>query len=668
MKQRHIPDILKQTPQWLGTAAGEKRPRVAYPPHHYASTANADHYTDYTTALEGLTNGELDGIGFAVTEWDSFVIVDLDACRNPRTGELSQFAASVVADLGSYTEASKSGTGVHIVVQSFARTNMKSLTTEQKVEVFATKGFVILTGDVINGHDTIKRFPRERLAELMAKWKCTAEPTVTYHSSPPPDFTPGTLTTDDLLLLGPWLNLIVHGSEDGAPKHFPREADGQLDRSRALYAAVHELQRAGASAELAFHILQTSGWVQQFLADAEKSKHWLWRYNVEKVYKGRDGDLVPDDEHDDKPKRKVIPLGEAIGSMRPVDWLIHGYLERGSNGHLIGKHSSYKSTVAFDWAACVATGHPWKGSAVRRGPVVVIAGEGQRGLAKRFVAWGEEHEVDVKDADLLLTTGAVRIGDENTTADLDAVVREVNEELATRVGGTPDGAGGPPALVIVDTLAKNFAGQDENSSTGIAEFHRQLVEAFPASCILVVHHLGKDKSKGARGSSAIEADADFVFVAELVDSVERVVKLSCRKLKDADRPQPVLVQGKVREFTLPQLGGEVITGVTIAREFAKVDPRQSSQPTLATQVLAILDDAEGSLTLGALCTRMRDDGLIEVSDDAKKDKYAAKAAVHGLVGDQVLSLLDPDTGELQDGRPVREVLMSWIVSKGVEGR
>ena len=43
--------------------------------------------------------------------------MDLDACRDPATGALAPWAAALVARLDGYTEASPSGTGVHVLVE-----------------------------------------------------------------------------------------------------------------------------------------------------------------------------------------------------------------------------------------------------------------------------------------------------------------------------------------------------------------------------------------------------------------------------------------------------------------------------------------------------------------------------------------------------------------------
>jgi hypothetical protein len=54
---------------------------------------------------------------FVVTAADPYTIVDLDSCRDPKTGAMTPEARAAVDALASYSEVSVSGTGVHIIVR-----------------------------------------------------------------------------------------------------------------------------------------------------------------------------------------------------------------------------------------------------------------------------------------------------------------------------------------------------------------------------------------------------------------------------------------------------------------------------------------------------------------------------------------------------------------------
>jgi putative DNA primase/helicase len=52
------------------------------------------------------------------TKDDPFCGVDLDCCLNSETGEVEPWAQEIIDALGSYTEISPSGTGIHILVRA----------------------------------------------------------------------------------------------------------------------------------------------------------------------------------------------------------------------------------------------------------------------------------------------------------------------------------------------------------------------------------------------------------------------------------------------------------------------------------------------------------------------------------------------------------------------
>ena len=89
--------------------------------------------------------------------------------------------------------------------------------------------------------------------------------------------------------------------------------------------------------------------------------------------------------------RQTFPFShvkELIKGMRPIRWLVKGFLEMDSLSLMFGEPGCGKSFVAIDLACCVATGHSWHGKAIKRpGSVFYIAGEGFNGLSRRLMAW-----------------------------------------------------------------------------------------------------------------------------------------------------------------------------------------------------------------------------------------------------------------------------------------
>jgi len=93
-------------------------------------------------------------------------------------------------------------------------------------------------------------------------------------------------------------------------------------------------------------------------------------------------------------------------------------------------------------------------------------------------------------------------------------------------------------MIVVDTLARSFVGKDENSSTDMGVFVRNmdlLIERYDCT-VLVVHHSGKQAERGMRGSSSLRGAVSSEF--ELIKEVgTQTVALHVRKQKDVEEAE-----------------------------------------------------------------------------------------------------------------------------------
>ncbi len=92
----------------------------------------------------------------------------------------------------------------------------------------------------------------------------------------------------------------------------------------------------------------------------------------------------------------------------------------------------------------------------------------------------------------------------------------------------------PPVLLILDTLSRFFGSGDENAARDMTVFLRavdQLRKRHPKLHVMVVHHSGKDETKGMRGSSALKGAADTVIFCEKVNGLHNAV---VEKQKDGE--------------------------------------------------------------------------------------------------------------------------------------
>ena len=115
-------------------------------------------------ALASFEGDAVDGIGFVFTP--PFCGVDLDDCRDPETGEIQAWARDIVKRLGSYTEVSPSGRGLHIILRGKLppRGNRKG-----NIEMYDEGRYFCVTGQHLDGTPLEVNDRQEELSALHAE-------------------------------------------------------------------------------------------------------------------------------------------------------------------------------------------------------------------------------------------------------------------------------------------------------------------------------------------------------------------------------------------------------------------------------------------------------------------------------------------------------------------
>ncbi len=151
-----IPDQLTERPQWVNWRLEErdgKQTKVPYTPgtNRRASSTDLMTWRAFDEALAAYYAGEppYDGIGFVFSSADPFVGIDLDDCRDPKTGEFAPWAQKIIDRVQEgYVEASPSGTGVHVIVEGVVRGGgmQKKVSPKGKIEMYSRDRFFTVTG------------------------------------------------------------------------------------------------------------------------------------------------------------------------------------------------------------------------------------------------------------------------------------------------------------------------------------------------------------------------------------------------------------------------------------------------------------------------------------------------------------------------------------------
>lgn len=246
------------------------------------------------------------------------------------------------------------------------------------------------------------------------------------------------------------------------------------------------------------------------------------------------------------------------------EFIVHRLLETSVLALAFGEPGCGKSFWAIDLVACLATGKAFHGRAVKRGVVVYIAGEGHNGLRRRLEAWQRHHGIGLDGAPLFISRRPAQFLD---SASARAVADAVDEVVA---------AEGPPVLIVVDTLARNFGPGDENSTAEMGAFVAamdDLKARYPGCAVLIVHHSGHADKNRARGAMALKGALDAEFA---VSKTGDAITLTSTKMKDAPEPPPMIFTLQSVEIGRTRAGEPITSAVLIEAEAATIRPARMS--------------------------------------------------------------------------------------------
>jgi len=224
------------------------------------------------------------------------------------------------------------------------------------------------------------------------------------------------------------------------------------------------------------------------------------------------------------PKKRIEILRMDQLKDEAVQWLIEDLVPAKAFAAIYGKPGSFKSFVAIYLSQMIAAGQPAFGKETAQGTCLYIAGEGQAGLKKRSDASRITHEIE-PSVPLYFIKRSLNLS--STLEDMQELIKEIHELNLS------------PSLIVVDTLARNFVG-DENSSSDMSQFIAVIGELIAqlGCTVLVVHHAGKDESKGMRGSSAllgaVDAELECVRTSDEEDREHLTGKLTTTKQKESE--------------------------------------------------------------------------------------------------------------------------------------
>ena len=490
----------------------------------HASSTNQATWCSYADAFDAYLLGDYDGFGIVLG--GTLHGIDLDDCRDPDTGDLSELAQETLDKVEGYAEVSPSGTGIKI----FTYTNLDGSRTKKEagVELYKERRYFTVTGHVYKGHNALpeqpqdlgwmfKRFWGEDLG-VRGEGISNDRAFELYKST----------------LEGWGLNRVI----DEVLLHL--DPDVGYGEWLKIGAALHH--QGGGDPE----------WLEAWDNWSAASGKWIVGYCAEKWDTfsqqrsiGRGAVTLASLLHMTKDKRNLALHSKELTvynvqqllAMPQLTWLVKGVIPDCGMGVLFGDSGSGKTFISIDLALAISQGLDWQGCRVKKPTgVLYVSAEGGGGMSKRLKAYSKYHEVDLSDTPMGIVTVGLNLPEGDTDRVIDACARMKER-------------GYPIRFIVMDTLNRTIGGADENSSQDMGKYIGAInrIGNATGAFTLIVHHSGKDASKGARGHSSLRAAVDTEMSIKADGPIQ---VLTITKSRDGETGKPYAFRREVIQLGL----------------------------------------------------------------------------------------------------------------------
>ena len=263
---------------------------------------------------------------------------------------------------------------------------------------------------------------------------------------------------------------------------------------------------------------------------------------------------------------------DELENLPKLNWLIKDILIDGGIATIYGESGSTKSFLAIDLAMHLATGSEWFGLEVNRGiPIIYTALEGFRGVVKRIKGWCKKN--DISPSNIFIDHDSLLLGEQGSVESFINYYKACNFNRG---------------MIIIDTFNMACPNIEENSAkemSGVITKAKLIAEKLN-STVLIIHHSGKDESRGMRGSSSLKASMDTIIYVKQDSNGN--CEWSLEKSKDSECG---IRYGYRLETIEVEMNGEVETTCTLDKLGEMLEKKKKAKLTpKQTRVLNLLKD------------------------------------------------------------------------------
>lgn len=520
------PDALRELKGWLvwrwvrrpGRPKALKMPYYVSGPvrkHTHGSAEDRALLVTFDEAKKIAEQHDFAGVGLALMPEFGVTALDFDNCV--KDGEIDPRVERLT--MGTYAELSPSGTGVRAFMLGESPDSKDSSPADNSFgfETFHGKGFVTFTGNVtettqLTGDENtvapltpeVKAFCNTRFTRLSkVRAECVGAGKPTFGMSPE-QITDLLKKLPDDLSYDDWRNvgMAVHHETEGEGFDIWDEWSSKSPKYTSTEYSMERWVSFGRNSSAEY---TTMGSILLMIREAG----------------GETGlETASADEFEVLPmpvggKFKITSDDDFAAQESNLKWLVKGFLPKANLGVLFGESGSGKSFAMLDLSAAICRGLEfWNGHRVSKGRVLYVVAEGVSGFRQRIKAYCHQRAIPRIGMDVIydITPNLTNV----------AQITDLISEIRQRE---------PYDLIVMDTFAQVMSGADENNGmdVGIALAECKRIARRCDAMVLLVHHSGKDASKGSRGHSSIKAACDVEIKVERSNDTRSI---TTSKMKD----------------------------------------------------------------------------------------------------------------------------------------